>query len=231
MQCNDMEVFQNLHKGFTPQEQPIGMRRRLTVPVLVKVAVLIPTTRPEESRRGPPEFPALIAASVCSPPICHQDAEPAAECCCGTMTDVLFYVVSECNTTVRWHHSYWKEVMISLQHISAMVNEVLNLAQLVLKILQSFEGQNGQVHASFWCACIGSAQTLMTVHIQGQECVCDLMHQRGEQVLLTWIAPYVLVPTGDGMALLTPLTTPAVKVLLYPRGLPTVSNTNPLNAG
>ena len=38
---------------------------QLTVPVLVKVAVLMPITRPEESSKGPPELPALIAASVC----------------------------------------------------------------------------------------------------------------------------------------------------------------------
>lgn len=85
MQCNDMKVFQMLLR-----RQPIVIRRRLTVPVLVNVAVLMPTTRPEESRRGPPEFPALIAASVCSSPVYHQDAELAAF---KTMTDVMLYVL------------------------------------------------------------------------------------------------------------------------------------------
>ena len=33
-------------------------------PDAVKMAVLTPTTRPAESRRGPPELPGLIAASV-----------------------------------------------------------------------------------------------------------------------------------------------------------------------
>ena len=40
----------------------------LTVPVRVKVAVLIPITRAEESSSGPPELPALMAASVCRGP-------------------------------------------------------------------------------------------------------------------------------------------------------------------
>ena len=38
------------------------------VPVLVKMAVFTPITRPCESRRGPPEFPGLMAASVWIPP-------------------------------------------------------------------------------------------------------------------------------------------------------------------
>ena len=40
----------------------------LTVPVRVKVAVLIPITRAEESSSGPPELPALMAASICRAP-------------------------------------------------------------------------------------------------------------------------------------------------------------------
>ena len=38
------------------------------VPVLVKIAVFTPMTRPLESRRGPPLLPGLIAASVWMPP-------------------------------------------------------------------------------------------------------------------------------------------------------------------
>ena len=34
-------------------------------PVSVSIAVLMPTTLPERSTRGPPELPELIAASVC----------------------------------------------------------------------------------------------------------------------------------------------------------------------
>lgn len=45
----------------------------LTVPVLVKVAVLMPITRAEESNKGPPEFPALMAASVCTAPSPSSD--------------------------------------------------------------------------------------------------------------------------------------------------------------
>ncbi len=37
-----------------------------TVPFLEKVAVLMPTSRPLESSRAPPELPALILASVCT---------------------------------------------------------------------------------------------------------------------------------------------------------------------
>ena len=44
------------------------MSEPLTVPVRVKVAVLIPITRAEESSSGPPELPALMAASVCRAP-------------------------------------------------------------------------------------------------------------------------------------------------------------------
>ena len=43
-----------------------GKTEALTVPCLVKVAVLMPTTRAAESSRGPPELPWLMAASVCS---------------------------------------------------------------------------------------------------------------------------------------------------------------------
>jgi hypothetical protein len=45
---------------------PAILCRPLTVPALVKVAVLMPTRRPKESTSGPPLFPALMDASVCS---------------------------------------------------------------------------------------------------------------------------------------------------------------------
>lgn len=56
----------------------------LTVPVLVKVAVLIPITRAEESNNGPPEFPALMAASVCTTPSPAQMACNTADAHCKT---------------------------------------------------------------------------------------------------------------------------------------------------
>lgn len=44
-----------------------GVECRLTMDLLLlNVAVLIPTSRPLESRRAPPEFPLLMAASVCA---------------------------------------------------------------------------------------------------------------------------------------------------------------------
>ncbi len=62
----------------------------LTVPVRVKVAVLIPTTRAEESNSGPPELPALMAASVCrASPAQLSCAEFGSSLCYTTAKSVM----------------------------------------------------------------------------------------------------------------------------------------------
>ncbi len=71
----------------------------LTVPVRVKVAVLIPITRAEESSSGPPELPALMAASVCrAPPAQLSHAGIWSHLCYTTAKSVMSFatVTSNC---------------------------------------------------------------------------------------------------------------------------------------
>ena len=154
------------------------IRRRLTVPVLVNVAVLMPITRPEESRSGPPEFPGLIAASVCSPAICYQGADSVASS--GRHQDIcnvncLCSKLDLFQTTVMPPHS--KPLLCYT--LATFVNEELKPCTPIFPIImESWEGQTARVHACCCCASSNSsAQTLITVHSQGDTCICDPMHQ------------------------------------------------------
>lgn len=74
----------------------------LTVPDLVKVAVLMPTTRAEESNKGPPEFPELMAASVCIATVYQASENQAAEhindgSCDLTMHHYLYCAICFCS--------------------------------------------------------------------------------------------------------------------------------------
>mmetsp|Transcript_6562 Transcript_6562/g.26636 ORF Transcript_6562/g.26636 Transcript_6562/m.26636 type:complete len:275 (-) Transcript_6562:369-1193(-) len=57
--------------GTTRATRSTGMAKPTPAlaPVLVKMAVFIPTSAPEASKSAPPEFPGLIAASVWIPPL------------------------------------------------------------------------------------------------------------------------------------------------------------------